>query len=160
MNQITSPAFALAINNFNPDCPVRPARTKRFSLPDLGSFLRRLRVGFDDLGVHQGLETAPRQSDNRRRNCGIHLHRRIPIQMPGGQGHFSRPPHWHCTGQDQLPQLGQPMPQIQGISHQGTRRPDGGLHSSAQFGGGELQHLRGSLATQRPSLLDAGQRFH
>ena len=29
MNQMTSPALALAINNFNPDWLVRPARTKR-----------------------------------------------------------------------------------------------------------------------------------
>ena len=29
MNQMTSPALALAINSFNPDCPVRPARTNR-----------------------------------------------------------------------------------------------------------------------------------
>jgi hypothetical protein len=77
--------------------------------------------------------------------------------MPGGLGHLPGPPRRDLAGQDELPQLRQPVPQVQCISQQRARRPDGGFHPGAQFGGGELQHLRGAFPAQPARLLRTRQ---
>jgi hypothetical protein len=78
--------------------------------------------------------------------------------MPGGLGDLASLPGRHGTIQDVLPQLGQPVPQIQRVSHQGARGSDAGLQAGAEFGGGELQHLRGAVPAQLASSFRAGQR--
>jgi hypothetical protein len=57
---MTSPALALAISSFSPDCPLRLARTKR-SASQILAWSSAARVGLNDLGGGQGFEAAPRQ---------------------------------------------------------------------------------------------------
>ena len=74
--------------------------------------------------------------------------------MPGGLGDSA--PGRHGSSQDVLPQLGQPVPEIQ---RQPSRlaRIHAGLQAGAEFGGGELQHLWGAVPTQLASSFRAGQ---
>jgi hypothetical protein len=78
---------------------------------------------------------------------------RMPIALDRRTSADSRSP---CSRRISAIRL---MAQVQRVGHQGSRRPDGGLHAGAQLGGCKLQHLRGAFAAELPGLLGARQRF-
>jgi hypothetical protein len=60
--------------------------------------------------------------------------------MPGRLGDLASLPGWDNAGQNQLPQLGQSMPDIQRVGHQGSGGAMTGFQVRREFSGSELQH--------------------
>ena len=140
MNQMTSPALALAISSFSR--PVRCGRPhEAFGLPDLGLFLRRLRIGFDDLGGEQGFEPAPRQPDDRGATAAStciaesRLRCRVACATFRARHDATWPTQISCHSS------GSRCRRSNASAIKARADPSGGLHPGAKLGGGELQHL-------------------
>jgi len=87
------------------------------------------------------------------------MHGGIATEMSGGLGDLAGLPRQHPAGHDQLPQLRQPVPQIQRIRHQGARGTRADFYPGTKLCTGELQHLWSTVPAQLAPLLGTRQRL-